>query len=154
MKRAYPREPSFGVGAVIIETGKVLLVRRGQPPLDDRWTLPGGLVELGESIEQAVIREVEEETGWLVRVVKELALFDFIEKDDDGGVCYHYVLADFLCAYVKGELAAASDVKDVRLVSLDELAAYELMAKALEVIEEGRKHLRGIFGRHLTCVPD
>jgi ADP-ribose pyrophosphatase YjhB (NUDIX family) len=129
------------VGAVLIEGGKVLLVRRGQPPLDDRWTLPGGLVELGEAIEQAVVREVEEETGWLVRVVKEIALFDFIEKDDDGRVRYHYVLADFLCAYVRGELVAGSDVKDVRLVSLDELAGYELTAKALEVIEEGRKHL-------------
>jgi len=143
MKRAYPSEPSFGVGAVIIENGNVVLVRRGQPPLDGRWTLPGGLVELGESIEQAVIREVEEETGWLVRVVKELALFDFIEKDDDGSVRYHYVLADFLCAYVRGELAAGSDVKDVRRVSLDELAGYELTPKALEVIEEGRRYLRG-----------
>jgi mutator protein MutT len=142
MKRAYPTEPSFGVGAVIIESGKVVLVRRGQPPLDDRWTLPGGLVELGESIEQAVVREVEEETGWLVRVVKELALFDFIEKDDDGSVRYHYVLADFLCEYVRGELAAGSDVKDVRLVSLDELAGYELTAKAFEVIQEGRKVLQ------------
>jgi ADP-ribose pyrophosphatase YjhB (NUDIX family) len=142
MKRAYPTEPSFGVGAVIIESGKVVLVRRGQPPLDGRWTLPGGLVELGESIEQAAVREVEEETGWLVRVVKDLALFDFIERDDEGRVRYHYVLADFLCAYVRGKLTAGSDVKDVRLVPLDELAGYELTAKALEVIEEGRKLIK------------
>ena len=139
MKRSYPSAPAFGVGAVIIESGKVLLVRRGQPPLDGRWTLPGGLVELGETIEQAVVREIKEETGWSVRVVKELTLFDFIEKDDAGHIRYHYVLADFLCEYVEGELAAGSDVKEVRLVSLDELAAYDLPPKALEVIADARR---------------
>jgi mutator protein MutT len=127
------------VGAVIIESGKVLLVRRGQPPLDGRWTLPGGLVELGEMMEQAVVREIKEETGWSVRVLRELALFDFIEKDDAGRIRYHYVLADFLCEYVEGELAAGSDVKEVRLVSLDELAAYDLTPKALEVIDDARR---------------
>ena len=134
MKRSYPSKPAFGVGAVIIESGKVLLVRRGQPPLDGRWTLPGGLLELGETIEHAVVREVKEETGWSVRVLKELTLFDFIEKDDAGRIRYHYVLADFLCEYLEGELAAGSDVKEVRLVSLDELTAYDLTPKALEVI--------------------
>ena len=138
MKRSYPSEPAFGVGAVIIESGKVLLVRRGQPPLDGRWTLPGGLVELGETIEEALLREIKEETGWSVRVVRELTLFDFIEKDDAGRIRYHYVLADFLCEYMEGKLAAGSDVKEVRLVSLDELAAYDLTPKALEVIAEGR----------------
>ena len=85
-------------------------------------------------MEQAVVREIKEETGWSVRVLRELALFDFIEKDDAGRIRYHYVLADFLCEYVEGELAAGSDVKEVRLVSLDELAAYDLTPKALEVI--------------------
>ncbi len=139
MKRSYPSVPAFGVGAVIIESGKVLLVRRGQPPLEGRWTLPGGLVELGETIEQAVVREVKEETSWSVRVVKELTLFDFIEKDDAGRIRYHYVLADFLCEYVEGELAAGSDVKEVRLASLDELGAYDLTPKALEVIDDARR---------------
>lgn len=138
MNRNYPSGPSFGVGAVIIEGGNVVLVRRGQPPLDGRWTLPGGLMELGETIEQAVVREVKEETGWTVRVVKELELFDFIEKDDTGRIRYHYVLADFLCDYVEGELAAGSDVKEVRLVPLKELADYDLTPKALEVIESGK----------------
>ena len=138
MSRAYPSVPSFGVGAVVIEGGNVLLVRRGQPPLDNRWSLPGGLVELGETIEQAVVREVEEETGWSVRVVRELALFDFIEKDDEGCVRYHYVLADFLCVYEKGSLMAGSDVRDVKLVDLDALGDYNLTPKALEVIRKGR----------------
>jgi mutator protein MutT len=123
----------------VIESEKVLLVRRGQPPLQRRWTLPGGLVELGETIEQALVREVREETGWSVRVVKELALFDFIEKDDSGRVRYHYVLADFLCQYVEGDLAAGSDVEEVKLASWNELADFDLTPKALEVIEDGWK---------------
>lgn len=139
MRRSYPSHPRFGVGAVVIQGEKVLLVRRGQPPLHRRWTLPGGLVELGETIEQALVREVREETGWSVRVVKELALFDFIEKDDSGRVRYHYVLADFLCRYVEGDLAAGSDVEEVRLASWNELPDFDLTPKALEVIEDGWK---------------
>ena len=123
----------------MIEGEKVLLVRRGQPPLHRRWTLPGGLVELGETIEQALVREVREETGWSVRVVKELALFDFMEKDDSGRVRYHYVLADFLCRYVEGDLAARSDVEEVKLASWNELPDFDLTPKALEVIEDGWK---------------
>lgn len=83
------------------------------------------------------MREVKEETGWSVRVGKELELFDFIEKDDEGRVRYHYVIADFLCEYVEGELMPGSDVTEVRLVALDELASYDLTPKAMEVIEKG-----------------
>ena len=139
MTRSYPSQPGFGVGAVVIEGGKVLLVRRGHAPLEGRWTLPGGLVELGETLEDGLRREVLEETGWTVRVGKQLALFDFIEKDESGRVHYHYVLADFLCERIEGDLRAGSDVTDVRLVSPDELDAYDLTAKALEVIREGLK---------------
>ena len=136
MLRSYPTQPGFGVGAVVIENGKVLLARRGQPPLEGRWTLPGGMVELGETLEDALRREVLEETGWTVRVRQQLALFDFIEKDESGRVRYHYVLADFLCDRLEGDLHAGSDVTDVRLVSPHELDTYELAAKALEVIRE------------------
>jgi ADP-ribose pyrophosphatase YjhB (NUDIX family) len=122
MTRSYPAQPGFGVGAVMFEGDKVVLVRRGQPPLDGQWTLPGGMVEVGETIEQALIREVEEETGWIVRVVKQVALFDFIEKDASGRIRYHYILADFLCQRTEGDLMAGSDAKEVRLVPLDELA--------------------------------
>ena len=150
MRRTYPSAPSFGVGAVIFENEKLVLVRRGQPPLDGRWTFPGGVVELGETIEQAVIREVKEETGWSVRVVKELALFDFIEKDETGRIRYHYVLADYLCEHLEGELVAGSDVEDVRLVSLDELGAYDLTAKALEVIRGRSANPSGVNRRDLS----
>jgi ADP-ribose pyrophosphatase YjhB (NUDIX family) len=131
------------VGAVVIEGGKVLLVRRGQPPLEGRWTLPGGMVELGEKLEDALKREVLEETGWTVRVRKQLALFDFIEKDEDARIRYHYVLADFFCERIEGTLVAGSDVTDARLVSPDDLADYELTAKALEVIGDGLKSRKG-----------
>jgi mutator protein MutT len=139
MTRSYPAQPGFGVGAVMFEGDKVVLVRRGQPPLDGQCTLPGGMVEVGETIEQALIREVEEETGWIVRVVKQVALFDFIEKDARGRIRYHYILADFLCQRTEGDLMAGSDAKEVRLVPLDELADYQLTPKALEVIREAWK---------------
>ncbi len=143
MTRSYASQPGFGVGAVVIEGGKVLLVRRGHAPLEGRWTLPGGLVELGEGLEDALRREVLEETGWTVRVGKQLALFDFIEKDENDRIRYHYVLADFLCERIEGALSAGSDVTDVRLLSPDELDAYELTAKALEVIGDGLKLVLG-----------
>ncbi len=143
MTRSYPSQPGFGVGAVVIEGGKVLLVRRGHAPLEGRWTLPGGLVELGETLEDALRREVREETGWTVRVGKQLALFDFIERDENGRVRYHYVLADFLCERIEGDLGAASDVTDVRLVSPEDFSEYDLTAKALEVIGDGLKLVLG-----------
>ena len=142
MLRSYPTQPGFGVGAVVIENGKVLLARRGQPPLQGRWTLPGGMVELGEALEDALRREVLEETGWTVRVGQQLALFDFIEKDEEDRVRYHYVLADFFCKRLDGELRAGSDVTNVRLVSPVELDEYRLTARSLEVIREGLKLAR------------
>ncbi len=143
MTRSYPSQPGFGVGAVVIEGGKVLLVRRGHAPLEGRWTLPGGLVELGETLEDALRREVREETGWTVRVGKQLALFDFIERDENGRVRYDYVLADFLCERIEGDLGAASDVTDARLVSPQDFSEYDLTAKALEVVGDGLKLVLG-----------
>jgi mutator protein MutT len=125
-----------GVGAVVVHEGRVLLVRRGKDPLRGRWVVPGGSVELGESLEQAVVREVREETGLQVRPREVVAVFDRIEREG-AGVRYHFVIVDFLCDFVGGTLAAASDAEDAVFVAPADLAAYDLPEKALEVVRDG-----------------
>lgn len=108
--RDYPARPLLGVGAVIFRGDDVLLIERGKPPLEGWWTLPGGLVEAGERLESAVVREVLEETGLLVKPTAIAAVFERIMPDADGRTEYHYVIVDYLCELVSGTLAAASDV--------------------------------------------
>jgi 8-oxo-dGTP diphosphatase len=115
MQREYPEAPLVGVGAVVVEQGRVLLVRRGREPLKGHWTLPGGVVELGESLTAAVAREVREETGLAVEAVELVELVDRIHRDGDR-VRYHYVLADYLCRVRGGALQAGSDADAVRWV--------------------------------------
>lgn len=146
-----PDRPSVGVGAVLIHEGRVLLIRRGKEPLRGRWVVPGGTVELGETLEQALVREVEEETGLLVRPREVVAVFDRILREADR-VDYHYVIVDYLCDYVSGEARAASDAEDVAMVAQADLAAYDLPEKALEVVQDGfrragRKREGGLASR-------
>jgi len=121
------------VGAVVIHEGRVLLIRRGKEPLRGRWVVPGGTVELGETLEAAIIREVQEETGLTVAPREIVTVFDRIERDGDL-VRYHYVIVDYLCDYVCGSPRAASDAEDVALVAQADLPGYDLPAKALEVV--------------------
>jgi len=132
-----PIQPSVGVGSVVVHEGRVLLIRRGKAPLYGRWVVPGGTVELGETLEQALVREVREETGLEVRPVSFLTAFDRILRAADGRVAYHYVILDYLCERLGGELRAASDALEARLVAPDELGSYELPPKALEVVLDG-----------------
>ena len=134
-RRQYPDRPFVGVGAVIVQHGKVVLVRRKYEPLAGRWSLPGGAVEVGETLEESVAREMEEETGLLVEVGPVIEVFDRIARDADGRVRYHYVLVDYLCWAVGGVLRAASDVEEAVLADPGALGAYELTAKATAVIE-------------------
>jgi ADP-ribose pyrophosphatase YjhB (NUDIX family) len=133
--RQYPDRPIVGVGAVIVVDGKVVLIRRRFEPLKGQWSLPGGAVELGETLEASVVREMQEETGLEVEVGPVIEVFDRITKDDESRVQYHYVLVDYLCWAVAGELRAGSDVDAAVLVDPSELAPYELTAKATAVIE-------------------
>jgi 8-oxo-dGTP diphosphatase len=115
MLREFPEVPLVGVGAVIVHQGRVLLVQRGREPLKGHWSLPGGLVEVGEGLEAAVIREVKEETGLLVEPIELIELLDRIHRDGER-VRYHYVIADYLCRVIGGGLKAASDADAVRWV--------------------------------------
>src|SRR5271166_6441320 len=119
MQREFPSAPLVGVGAVIVEAGRVLLVRRGTEPLKGHWSLPGGLVELGEGLLSAVVREVWEETGLVVEPVELIELRDRIHREADR-VRYHYVIADYLCRVTGGKLLAASDADEVRWVERTE----------------------------------
>jgi 8-oxo-dGTP diphosphatase len=131
-----PGQPRVGVGAVLIHEGRVLLIRRGKEPLRGRWVVPGGTVELGETLEQALVREIEEETGLTVRPREVVTVFDRI-LGEAGRVEYHYVIIDYLCDYVAGEPRAGSDAEAVALVTPEDLPAYDLPEKALEVVLDG-----------------
>jgi mutator protein MutT len=124
------------VGAVLIHEGRVLLIRRGKEPLKGRWVVPGGTVELGETLEDALVREVQEETGLVVRPLELVTVFDRIDRAGDD-VRYHYVIVDYLCEYVSGSPRAASDAEDVALVAEADLGRYDLPDKALQVVLDG-----------------
>jgi mutator protein MutT len=115
MQREFPQAPLVGVGAVIVHSGRVLLVQRGRDPMKGKWTLPGGALEIGESLVEGVAREVREETGLEVEVLELVELLDRIHRED-GRVRFHYVIADYLCRVTGGELQAASDADAVRWI--------------------------------------
>ena len=136
--RAYPDRPFVGVGAVIVdEQARALLVKRRFEPLAGQWSLPGGAVDVGETLEACVIREMREETGLDVEVGRVIEVFDRIMHDADGRVQYHYVLVDYVCRPVGGTLTAASDVADAMWVAESALAEFHLTDKATAVIAQG-----------------
>lgn len=141
MKREYPACPLVGVGAVIIQDGRVVTVKRASEPLKGRWSIPGGMLELGEKLRDGTAREALEETGLVVEVGEVLDVFDAIYADSSGLTQYHYVLIDFVCRPVGGELRADSDVSEVRWVREDELDSLKMTENTLKVIRKG-------LGRH------
>jgi ADP-ribose pyrophosphatase YjhB (NUDIX family) len=126
----------MGVSAVAIEADRVLLVRRGREPLKGHWSLPGGLVELGEKLLDAVVREVKEETGLAVEPIELIEVLDRIHQEGER-VRYHYVIADYLCRVTGGALKAASDADEVRWVERTQWKAMGLDPIAMRVIEAG-----------------
>ncbi len=141
MKREYPESPLVGVGAVIVDRHlddhRVLLIRRGTPPLLGEWSLPGGVLECGETLREAVVREAREETGLKVESSQMLGVYERVIRDDEGRVRYHYVLIDFLCRPLSGDLKAGSDAADVRWFTRDELPALNLAYDANDVVLKG-----------------
>jgi 8-oxo-dGTP diphosphatase len=131
LRREYPDAPIVGVGAIVIDQGKVLLVRRGQQPLQGEWSLPGGALELGETLELGVAREVLEETGLSVLPLKIVEVVDRITKDEASGrIRYHYVLVDFLCRLVAGSLCAASDATEACWAERNQLNSHSIFKLA------------------------
>jgi 8-oxo-dGTP diphosphatase len=140
--RKYPDRPYVGIGAVIVHEGRVVLVKRRFEPLAGQWSIPGGAVETGEPLEACVAREMAEETGFAVEVGPVVEVLDRITRDADGRVLYHFVLIDYLCWPIGGELRAGSDVAEAVLVEPSELGQYELTEKATSVIERALEMAR------------
>ncbi|HUO16600.1 MAG TPA: NUDIX hydrolase [Verrucomicrobiae bacterium] len=136
MKREFPELPLVGVGAIILEDNRVLLVKRAHPPIQGQWSIPGGVLEVGELVREAAVREAREETGLIVEPGELLGVFDRVLRDAEKRVQYHYVLIDFLCKAVGGELRAASDAAEVRWFRRAELPELNLAKDTLEVIEK------------------
>jgi ADP-ribose pyrophosphatase YjhB (NUDIX family) len=146
MQREFPAAPLVGVGAVVVHQGRVLLVQRGTEPLKGRWSIPGGLIEVGESLHEAVAREVREETGLVVEPVELVELLDRIHREGER-VRYHYVIADYLCRVVSGTLLAASDAAAVRWVERAEWNSHSALALdpiTVRVIEAGWQRAQAI----------
>ena len=137
-QRLYPTRPIVGVGGVVIDGDRVVLIRRKYEPLALRWSIPGGALEVGELLEDGVARELAEETGLVVRVGPVIEVFDRILRDDDGRVKYHFVLVDYLCLPVGGALQAGDDVSEAEWAHMDALDPYDLTDKAKAVIGRAR----------------
>ncbi|HXH84652.1 MAG TPA: NUDIX hydrolase [Candidatus Tectomicrobia bacterium] len=135
--RSYPLRPIVGVGAVVVLDGRVVLVKRKYEPLAGQWSLPGGTLEVGETLEAGVAREVLEETGLAVEVGPVIEVFDRILLDGERRVRYHFVLIDYLCRVIGGRLRAGSDVADVALASPEEVETYGLTPKAVAIVRKG-----------------
>lgn len=132
----YPDRPRAAAGAIVFKENRVLLVLRGQPPAENMWAIPGGSVELGETLRQAAEREVYEETGLVVRAREPVFTFDSIVRDDSGQVQFHYVIVDLIADYVSGEPKAGDDALDARWVSAQEMKNLNVNSKTKELLRD------------------
>ena len=141
MKRLYPDQPVVGIGVVIVKDGEILLIKRGNEPAKGKWSVPGGLVELGESITDAVIREAKEETLLTVDNPRLVDVVDQVEWDAERKIRYHYVIVDYLVHVVGGEIGAATDAEELRWVPFGEVENYDLTASFRRFFKNNRAKL-------------
>jgi 8-oxo-dGTP diphosphatase len=134
-KNAYPGRPVLAVGAVVFKDGRVLLVKRGRPPAKGLWAIPGGGIELGETLQQAAEREIKEETGIVIRAGEPILTFDMVERDPQDRVRFHYVIVDLAAEYVSGEPQPGDDAADARWISARELDNLALSAKTRKLLK-------------------
>jgi 8-oxo-dGTP diphosphatase len=148
MKRMYPDQPIVGIGVVIARDCNIALIKRGNEPSKGKWTIPGGLVELGESVELAVIREAKEETCLEVENPQLIDVVGNVDRDEQGKVKYHYVIIDYLVHVKGGDIQAASDAEELRWVPFDEVETYNLTASFRLFFRQNRKRLEKANSYH------
>ncbi|MGD9082177.1 MAG: NUDIX hydrolase, partial [Desulfobacterales bacterium] len=133
---AYPNRPLVAVGAIVFKEDKVLLVLRAKPPAENHWTIPGGCVELGETLQEAAEREIREETGLTIQAGEPVYTFDVIERDSNGTILFHYVIVDLAADYVSGDLRPGSDATDVCWASFRDVKRLKVSAATRKLLKE------------------
>ncbi|PHZ85841.1 NUDIX hydrolase [Paremcibacter congregatus] len=136
MKRDYPDRPIVAVGVVVIRNDQVLLIRRGKPPKPDQWSIPGGAQEIGETVVEAAVREVAEETAITINAPRFLDILDFIDKDEDKHIRHHYTLVDYAATYRSGEIHPGDDAQEAIWVPLHQLSEYNLWSETEHMIHK------------------
>jgi 8-oxo-dGTP diphosphatase len=135
-RKEYPDHPRVAVGAIVFKDSQVLLVRRGKPPAQDLWAIPGGSVEICETLQRAAEREIFEETGITIQALEPVFTFDYIERDGFGSARFHYVIIDLAADYVSGEPRAGDDAAEARWVSSQEIATLKVSSKTRQLLKE------------------
>nr|VFK15217.1 MAG: ADP-ribose pyrophosphatase YjhB, NUDIX family [Candidatus Kentron sp. LFY] len=137
MSHTYPTQPIAAVGAVVFKDRSVLLIRRGQPPNQGLWAIPGGCVRLGETLKEAAEREIREETGIRIRARRPIYIFDTVDRDKEGKIRYHYVIVDLLADYLDGRPMAGDDALEARWVTSEELDSLPVSKATMELLRGG-----------------